>query len=78
LSSPTRNTLFGYVLCLILAGFYACGARADNGDAVYTLYRNSVVGTGMRLHVATFEAPKQPTIVRTARLLLTFSKTNPT
>lgn len=30
MNRPTRNTLFGCVLCLILAAFYACGARAAN------------------------------------------------
>ncbi len=29
MNRPTRNTLFGCVLCLILAGFYACGAQAQ-------------------------------------------------
>lgn len=29
MNSPTRNTLFGMCLCLILAAFYACKAKAD-------------------------------------------------
>ncbi len=36
------------VSCL---GLVACG-----GDSTYTLYRNSVTDSSMRLHVATFDA----------------------
>jgi len=32
MNRPTRNTLFGCVLCLILAGVYACAARAAGAD----------------------------------------------
>jgi hypothetical protein len=30
MNRPTRNTLFGCVLCLILAGFFACSAKAQD------------------------------------------------
>lgn len=29
MNRPTRNTLFGLVLCLILAGYYSCTVMAD-------------------------------------------------
>lgn len=56
MNHPTRNTLFGCILCLILAGFWSCAAKAADENSVFTLYRNSVVGVDMRLHVATFDA----------------------
>jgi hypothetical protein len=41
-------------LCIMIAGIALVGC----GDAVtYTLYRNSVVVPGARLHVATFDRP---------------------
>jgi len=43
-------------LCLILAGFCAFEARAEAGDGIFTLYRNSIVDAEMRLQIATFDA----------------------
>ena len=40
------------ILLLTLLGLIAC----DSSDNHYTLYRNSVTGEYMRLHVATFDA----------------------
>ncbi|MDR6302680.1 hypothetical protein GGQ85_000356 [Nitrobacter vulgaris] len=39
MNRPTRNTLLGCVLCLVLAGFFACSAKAeeDYGSANFLL-----------------------------------------
>lgn len=56
MNHTSRNTLFGCVLCLILASFYACSAHAMTDSDIFTLYRNSIVGAKMRIHVATFDS----------------------
>lgn len=33
MNRPTRNTLFGCVLCLVLAGFWSCAAKAQDGQS---------------------------------------------
>lgn len=44
-------------LSLVAIGFTATLLLGCNGTkGIYTLYRNSMVGDGMRVHVATFDA----------------------
>lgn len=48
---PTKAAVIAFV-----AMFVSGTAIAASDGATYTLYRNSLVGDGMRLHVASFDS----------------------
>lgn len=42
MNRPTRNTLFGCGLCLIIASFYSCAAKAQEPSSARKAYDNCV------------------------------------